>query len=160
MVTPSNKPTKSRKEQMTEKILLVGDDVNVLDGFKRQLWGQFTIETAPGGEEGLQMLTCQGPFAVVVADFRMSGMDGVQFLQKAKEISPDTVRMMFTGYTELGSVIEHVNKGSIFRILVKPCSPDILTQAFRAALEQHHFINAERDLPEKIPCQESPILHQ
>jgi len=64
---------------MNEKILLVDDDPNILDGFKRQLRKLYPITTASGGEEGLQAVSEDGPFAVVVSDLRMPGMDGVQF---------------------------------------------------------------------------------
>jgi len=134
---------------MTERILMVDDDVNVLDGIKRQLRGQFTLETTSSSKDGLHMLTLEGPFAVVVADFRMPEMNGVQFLKSAKEISPNTVRIMLTGYAELGSVIDAINDGYIFRFLVKPCHPDTLVQAIYAALEQHRLIEAERELLEK-----------
>jgi response regulator RpfG family c-di-GMP phosphodiesterase len=147
-VIPPSKPAMREKEQMTEKILLVCGDVYVLDSVRRYLWGQFTIDTASGYKEGLQMLAQQGPFAVVVADYHMSEMDGVQLLIKAKEISPDAVRMMLIRYTELSRVIEAINEGYIFRFLVKPCHPDTLIQAFQAALKQYQLINAERELLE------------
>ena len=63
---------------MSDKILFVDDDANILDAYKRQLKRQFQVETALGGEEGLNALRNSGPYAVVVSDLRMPGMDGVE----------------------------------------------------------------------------------
>lgn len=67
---------------MSEVILLVDDDANVLEGYKRQLRKDFTLETAVGPEEGLKMVAEHGPFAVVVSDFQMLSMDGIRFLPR------------------------------------------------------------------------------
>ncbi len=134
---------------MSEKILFVDDEPNILAGYKRQLRGQFEVETALGGEQGLEILSAQGPFAVVVTDFRMPGLDGVQFLTRARELSPDTVRMMLTGHAELNQAIDAINEGNIFRFLTKPCSPEAMANALNAGLEQHRLLHVERDLMEK-----------
>ena len=134
---------------MGEKILFVDDDQNILAAYRRQFRGQFPLETASIGQMGLEFLLHEGPFAVVVADYRMPGMDGIQFLRRAREIAPDTVRMMLTGYAELNQAIDAVNEGSIFRFLTKPCPSDTLTQALLAALVQYRLIFAERELLEK-----------
>jgi DNA-binding NtrC family response regulator len=86
---------------MNEKILFVDDDENLLASYQRQLRNKFAVATAPGGEQGLKVIGSEGPFAVIVSDFRMPGMDGVQFLAKAREAAPDTVRVMLTGYADL-----------------------------------------------------------
>jgi response regulator RpfG family c-di-GMP phosphodiesterase len=75
-------------------------------------------------------------------------MDGVQFLSKAKEIAPDTVRMMLTGNADLNTAIDALREGSIFRFLTKPCPPEILAKTLQAGIEQYHLIKAERDLLE------------
>jgi response regulator RpfG family c-di-GMP phosphodiesterase len=134
---------------MPESILFVDDDVNILAGYKRQLHSQFSIETANSGQQGLEILALQGPFAVVVADYRMPGLDGNQFLVKAKDVSPDTVRMMLTGHAELSQAIEVINQGHIFRFLTKPCALEVLIKALKAGLEQYHLITSERELLEK-----------
>ena len=69
---------------MNEKILLVDDDAMILSGLKRQLRNQFNIETAINGEEALKMVGENGPYAVVVSDFHMPGMNGIQFLCRLK----------------------------------------------------------------------------
>jgi response regulator RpfG family c-di-GMP phosphodiesterase len=134
---------------MLESVLFVDDDANILAGYKRQLRSLYNIETAINGQQGLEILTLQGPFGVVVADYRMPGMDGNQFLSKAKEVSPDTVRMMLTGHAELSQAIEVINQGHIFRFLTKPCSQETLVKALQAGLEQYRLITAERELLEK-----------
>jgi response regulator RpfG family c-di-GMP phosphodiesterase len=131
---------------MTERVLCVDDDPKVLQGFLRQVGDQFDMETASGGEEGLAVLAGKGPFAVVVSDMRMPGMDGVQFLARVKEQSPDTVRIMLTGDADLSSAIEAVNRGAVFRFLTKPCEPDAFKLAIRSGLEYRCLMNAERTL--------------
>jgi DNA-binding NtrC family response regulator len=134
---------------MPEKILCVDDEPSILRGFERVLNGTFPIQTATSGEEGLALITGPEPFAVVVSDMRMPGMDGIQFLRKLKEIAPDTVRMMLTGNADQQTAIDAVNKGSIFRFLTKPCSPEDLEQAIAAGIQQYKLVMAERELLEK-----------
>jgi len=133
---------------MIERILFVDDDPNILATYKRGLHKQFHIETARGGEEGLGAVASQSPFAVIVADMRMPGIDGIQFLARVKKSSPDSVRMMLTGYADLETAIEAVNQGDIFRFLTKPCPLETLTKSLRAGIEQYRLITAERKLLE------------
>jgi response regulator RpfG family c-di-GMP phosphodiesterase len=134
---------------MPEKVLFVDDEPNVLAAYERQLRKQFEIETRESGEAALETMATGGPYAVVVSDFRMPGLNGVQFLSRAKELNPDTVRMMLTGYADMQTAMEAVNEGSIFRFLTKPCAPDNLAKAVAAGMEQYRLINAEKELLEK-----------
>lgn len=129
---------------MTEKILLVDDEPNVLDAYRRNLRKQFDLTTASRGAEGIEILKSQGPFAVIVSDMRMPEMDGVEFLMGAKKIAPDTVRMMLTGNADQQTAIDAVNKGDVFRFLNKPCPPEDLAQALNDAMKQYQLINAEK----------------
>ncbi len=134
---------------MNEKILCVDDEPNVLEGYQRNLRKQFCIEVASGGEQGLTMIASQGPYAVVVSDLRMPGMDGIQFLTQVKERSPDTVRLMLTGQADMNAAVAAVNEGNIFRFLTKPCQSDTLAKVLEASVAQHRLIIAERELLEK-----------
>ncbi len=134
---------------MVEKVLFVDDDASILAGYQRALRKQFHIEVAVGAEAGLTLIERQGPYAVVVSDMFMPGINGVQFLSKVKEIAPDTVRIMLTGNPDLRTAIEAVHHGHIFRFLVKPCPPESLAMALEAGIEQYRLITAERDLLEK-----------
>ena len=131
---------------MTDRILCVDDDPAVLAGFQRNLRKLGEIDVAPTGGDALQMVEVFGPYAVVVADMHMPGMDGVTVLARIREISPDTVRVMLTGAEEGATAAGAVNRGQIFRYLAKPCPPEELIQAIAAAQRQYHFAIAERDL--------------
>lgn len=134
---------------MSEKILLVDDDFNILSGYQRSLHGEFQLDTAPGSKEGLQWIAQKGPFAVVVSDMRMPGMDGIQFLTRVKALAPDTVRIMLTGAGDVETAIQAVNEGNIFRFLSKPCEKELLAKTLTAALVQHRMISAEKELLER-----------
>lgn len=134
---------------MSEKILCVDDEPNILEAYKRQLRRFFNIVTATGPQEGLKALKRDGPFAVVVSDMRMPEMDGSQFLSIVRERSPDSVRMLLTGQADMKDAIAVVNAGQIFRFLTKPCPPDILGKALTEGLRQHKLITAERELLDK-----------
>ncbi len=134
---------------MNDKILCVDDDANILAGYQRNLRRQFTIETALGGEQGLALIDKQGPYAVIVADMQMPGMNGVEFLIAAQEKTPDTIRVMLTGNADQQTAVDAINQGRIFQFLNKPCSPEALAQALTAGLKQYRLITAEKELLEK-----------
>jgi len=134
---------------MKEKVLFVDDDPNILEAYTRNLRKFYEIDTALKGDEGLAKLNNKEPYLVVVSDLRMPGMNGVGFLSNVKEKAPDTIRMMLTGNADLEAAIESVNRGNIFRFLVKPCSVDILKGALDDGIRQYNLVNAERELLEK-----------
>lgn len=132
-----------------EKILFVDDERNVLEGIQRQLRKRYAVEVADGGPAGLEALATKGPFAIVVSDFRMPGMDGAHFLGKVKERAPETVRMMLTGQADMKAVIDAINEGAIFRFITKPASPDNLIEVLEAGVNQYRLIRAEKELLEE-----------
>jgi len=134
---------------MSVKILCVDDEPNILSGYQRSLRKQFQIETAEGGAEALKKMEESGPYAVLVTDMRMPGMDGVQFLQEAQRVAPDSVRIMLTGNADQKTATDAVNAGQVFRFLNKPCSPEDLAGALTAGLEYHRLITSEKELLEK-----------
>jgi len=134
---------------MTQKILLVDDDPNILQGFKRQLRKRFQIETALGGKEGLEVVVKEGPFAVIVSDMQMPKMNGIQFLNTVRSLAPESVRMMLTGNADQQTASNAVNEGHIFRFLTKPCSRETFTKALEAGIEQYRLVTAERELLSK-----------
>jgi len=134
---------------MAEKILLVDDDNNILDGYRRSLSREFVMETAMGGEQALKLAADNGPYAVVVSDMRMPGMDGIQLLSKIKAQSPDTIRVMLTGNADTETAINAINEGSIFRFLNKPCSKEMMAKTLTAALVQYRLVTAEKQLLEQ-----------
>ncbi len=128
---------------MTPKILFVDDDPAILRSYKRYLSLEFDLDTALGGEHGLQMMSENGPYAVVVSDMRMPGMDGGRFLSEVHKGWPDSVRILLTGHAHQEDVTAATSKGQLFGVLDKPCPPDILVQALRDAIEHHRRITEE-----------------
>lgn len=128
------------------KILFVDDEGAVLDSLRRNLGRCYDLETAVGPQAGLRRLETAGPFAVIVSDLRMPGMDGVAFLAKARELAPEAVAVMLTGHGDLDAAMAAVNEGHIFRFLTKPCPPDILARSLDAALAQYRLAAADREL--------------
>ncbi|MDX2500937.1 MAG: SpoIIE family protein phosphatase [Deltaproteobacteria bacterium] len=122
---------------MNDKILLVDDEAKVLAGIKRQLRKKFTIETALSGEEALKIIAEKGPFAVIVSDYHMPGMNGIDLLCRVKKVDPDTVRMMLTGSADMSTAIDAVNEGSIFQFHPKPCPAEKLGAAIKSGIDMY-----------------------
>ena len=133
----------------SNKVLFVDDDANVLASLKRRLGKRYDLTTVLGGNEGLAVMEQDGPIAVVVSDQRMPNMDGVEFLQRVKQSSPDTVRIMLTGNTDVETAIDAVNEGSIFRFYTKPCTPEVLAEGIDAGLRHFNLATAEKQLLER-----------
>ncbi len=134
---------------MTRRILCVDDEPNVLQAFERQFRKRFELQTALGPERALEAIATGGPFAVVVSDLRMPGMDGITFLTRVREKAPDSVRIILTGQADLDTAIAAVNQGNVFQFLTKPCPPEMLARALDAGLEHHRLIVSERELLEE-----------
>lgn len=133
---------------ISEKILFVDDDQNMLSAFQRQLKGRFQIDVALGGVQGLEKIKNGACYAVVVSDLRMPGLDGIQFLTKVKELAPNTVRVMLTGYANLKTTIQAVNEVNIFKFLTKPCPPQILCDALKSGILQFNQSRSEKETVE------------
>ncbi|MCJ2164766.1 MULTISPECIES: HD domain-containing phosphohydrolase [unclassified Pseudodesulfovibrio] len=134
---------------MTARILLVDDEPNVLSSLRRQLRSEFDVEVEEDPALALLTLKKGKPFAAVVSDFRMPKMNGIEFLQEVRKKSPETTRMMLTGYADLENAIRAVNDGNVFRFLTKPCEMDVLLENIKDAVKQYDLVTSKRILLEK-----------
>ena len=115
------------------KILFVDDEEYLLSSIERQLRNQFNIQTCSSAAEALDCIK-KNNYSVIVADYHMPGMNGVEFLAKTKVIAPRTVRILFTGKADLNVAISAVNEGHVFKFLSKPYSTEKLISVLRQAL--------------------------
>lgn len=141
--------TMTRSARTLPHVLLVDDEIAILDGLRRQLRSNFAVSTASGGLEALALIEAEGPFAAIVSDMRMPGMDGATFLSEARQRTPDTVRLLLTGQSDMHSAITAVNDGQIYRFLTKPCPAEALMRALTEAVEIHRLVTAEKDVLER-----------
>ncbi|HNX22561.1 MAG TPA: response regulator [Spirochaetota bacterium] len=128
------------------KILFVDDEKNILEAYKRNLSDEFEIAVADSGAEALEIISNDKSFRVIVSDFKMPKMNGVELLGKVRQVAPDTVQIMLTGQAEMDAIINLINKGKIFRFLTKPCSPEDLVSNIKDAVRQYELVSAEREL--------------
>lgn len=107
-------------------LLIVDDEESILLALRRMLRRDgYVIHMAGSGAEGLEILARE-PIGVVLTDQRMPGMTGAEFLARVKELYPDTIRIALSGYTELASITEAINRGAIYKFLTKPWDDDLL----------------------------------
>lgn len=132
---------------MSEKILLVDDEPKVLSALRRSLGQRFTLSCANDGVEALQLLESEGPFAAVVSDMRMPGMNGVELLCEIKRRAPETVRLILSGQSDFSDAVKAINEGAIFRFHTKPVSTEALVESLEIALLQHRHQNRHGGTP-------------
>jgi DNA-binding NtrC family response regulator len=119
------KPTK-------HPILLVDDEPDILFSLRGLLRREFELYTAQGGAEALDILRRQ-PIHVIMSDQRMPEMTGVELLRRARGESPQAIRIIFTGYADIKSVVDAINHGQVYRYLTKPWDPDELCAVLHEA---------------------------
>jgi len=130
-------PTPGQDQQPVQTLLLVDDDANVLSSLHRLLRRDgYHILTALSPAEGFELLALH-PVQVVVCDQRMPVMSGTEFLSKVKELYPDTIRIILSGYTGLEAVLDSINRGAIYRFYTKPWDDTQLRDNIRLAF--HHY---------------------
>jgi response regulator RpfG family c-di-GMP phosphodiesterase len=131
-----------------ETILLVDDEVNVLSSISRTLFEEDfgEILTAQNGLEALEVIKKTPGLNLAISDFHMPGMNGIDFLIQARKLSPDTTRVLLTGAADLDMAINAVNKGNVFRFLLKPCPTEVLIDAVKDSIRYNQLILGEREL--------------
>jgi diguanylate cyclase (GGDEF)-like protein len=126
-----------KQAQPEHVLLLVDDEKNVLTSLNRILHREgYTILTAASGQEGLELMA-KHTVGVVLSDHRMPGMTGVEFLRRVKLMHPDAVRMILSGYTEVATLTDAINKGEIYQFITKPWENDALIATLREAFLRH-----------------------
>jgi len=133
--------------QKTFNILLVDDEENVLKALKRLFIEDEGLEvhTASSGREGLELLK-NTEFAVIVSDQRMPEMTGVEFLQQAKELCPDAIRIMLTGYADINATIKAINDAGAYRYITKPWNDKEIKFVIKEALDYFWLIKENKRL--------------
>jgi response regulator RpfG family c-di-GMP phosphodiesterase len=120
-------------------LLFVDDEANILSSLKRLFRSQgYRIFTAEGGAAGLQVFE-QNAIDLVISDMRMPEMNGAQFLEQVRAKWPDTIRILLTGYADVGSTIAAINKGEIYRYIAKPWDENDITLTVKHALERKNL---------------------
>jgi len=124
------------------KVLIVDDDLNILNSLQRVLMDEdYEVETAGSAEEALEKLKLF-PAGIVLSDYMMPVMSGLEFLQRVKQLYPDTIRILITGRSDVQITIGAINKGEIFRFLLKPWDDDELKMTLRTAF-RYYDLNLE-----------------
>jgi two-component system response regulator HupR/HoxA len=131
------------------KILVVDDQVEILNALERQLKNDYQVYTSASGHEGLELLK-KNIFAVVLADQRMPGMTGIDFLSKSISMQPDIVRILITAYADIQASIDAVNKGQIYYYISKPWEPEELRLIIQNAVERYNLQRKNKQLTEEL----------
>ena len=132
--------------ECTHSLLLVDDEENILNSLKRTLRKeQYRIITAQSGMEGLSVIDRE-KISLVLSDHRMPGMEGVEFLNEVRLKSPDTIRMMLTGYADMQSVMNAINHGEVYRFITKPWDDEEIRFIVRDALRHYDLIDENKAL--------------
>ena len=130
------------------KVLLVDDEVNITKALRRLLMEveQYDIHIANSGQEALEILADEPDIGVIISDQRMPEMTGVEFLQKARDLVPDAVPILLTGYADIEATIAAINEGAVFRYLTKPWEDEPLLQSIAEAARNYRLVAENKRL--------------
>jgi signal transduction histidine kinase len=138
-------------------LLIVDDEPDVLDSLRHQFHRGYRVLTCTSGKEGIEVLQNVGA-DVILSDQRMPGMSGDQFLRQARELKPDAIRMLFTGYADIQAVISAVNEGHIFRYILKPWDSAELDGIIRQGVEQYDLLAERRRLITELQAANTQLV--
>jgi response regulator RpfG family c-di-GMP phosphodiesterase len=131
------------------RVLVVDDDATALANFTRMLAADYDVSVASNGADGLTRIERDGPYAVIVCDTRMPGIDGPALLARAAQLAPDSTRVLLCDANDLVAAMTAVNEGRAFRFLLKALPPAQVTSSMIGCVEQNRLLAAERELLEK-----------
>src|SRR3989442_420574 len=130
---------------MSHKILIVDDESENLRALERLFRGSYNVLTAESGAEALALLE-QHDVALLISDQRMPEMTGIELVQRTVSLRPHMVRILLTGYTDIGTLIEAINSGQVYKYVTKPWNNDELTLTVVRALEHFETIKTRHNL--------------
>lgn len=138
---------------LNTRVLLVDDEENILRSLKRLLADEeYEVLAVTGGEQGLRILKEDPDIGLIISDQRMPGMLGVDFLEKAKAIAPDALRILLTGYADMNATVDAINRAGATRYIAKPWNDNELILIIRDAIQKYQLIKENqflKDLTEK-----------
>ncbi len=127
------------------KILCVDDETANTRLLERLFRDSYEVFTASSGTEALELLSVHD-VAVIISDQRMPGLAGIDFLKQAAEMRPQTVRIMLTGYTDAGTLVEAINSGVVYKYVTKPWANEELAATVKRSLQHYETMKAQRQL--------------
>jgi len=130
-------------------VLYVDDEINNLNSFKAAFRRDFEIFTASSAKEGRKVLDSQ-EIGVIITDQRMPGVTGIEFLESILPVYPDTIRILLTGFSDINAVMDAINRGQVYKYLVKPWQNDELKMYIENALEIYNLRKENKDLARKL----------
>ena len=146
-MTESSEP----KDPGARSILCVDDEANILSSLRRLLRPHgFKVLVAESGQAGLNALEENGGVDLVISDMRMPEMDGSSFLEQVRQRWPDAIRLLLTGYADIASIIEAINRGEIYRYIAKPWDDHDLVLIVKQAFERKALEQEKRRLEEQV----------
>ena len=140
------------------QVLLVDDEASYIKLLQRLLLQEeFEVHTALTAEEGLAALKELDNVALIMSDQRMPGITGIDFLQQCREIAPDALRILMTGYANISASIDAINKGGAYRYITKPWNNEDLIQTIRDAVSKYNLLMENRRLNEIVRQQNEEL---
>ncbi len=150
---------------MKHRILFVDDEPANLRMLERLFRDDYDVMTAPSGFEALDILK-QYEIELIVTDQRMPGMTGIEFLKQATKLRPQSVRIVLTGYTDVGDLVEAVNSGVVYRYITKPWINADLKQTVLSATRhydtnkgQHLLLQENKRLNDRLRVTVDGFVH-
>jgi len=132
------------------KILFVDDEEIVRQSLLRALFDtDYEIKTACNGKEALELVN-ENKFHLIISDYKMPVMDGIEFFKQARKISPETIRIILTGHADVNIAIAAINDGQIYKLIQKPWDPEILKIHVEKGLEYYNVVQERNLLNEKL----------
>ncbi len=139
-------PTTANGTEPLRPLLVVDDEASLLMLLSKLFRRYYDVRTAESGEQALEVIAQGFVPQVIIADQRMPGMSGAEFLAKSREIVPKAVRIILTGYTDVNDIIDSINLGHAYRFLTKPWNNQDLLETIRAGFAYYDLSTQNTEL--------------
>lgn len=141
------------------RIMIVDDERNILNSLRRVLKRQedWEIEIFENVDEALKRVQTM-TFEMVISDYRMPGMDGIEFLNVVRKLQPEAIRIILSGFTELQALLDAINQAEIYRYICKPWDDQELIATIGRALAHREVLVENRRLADQVRQQQEELV--